>query len=216
MSRLTIEEVDVDGAIREGADAVAGDTRSGFMAKAALGAGGLVGGGALLAALPGIASAASRSDISILNFALTLEYLESTFYAEAIAKKGLGKREMAFARTVHAHEQEHVAALKKVLGSHAIKKPSFAFGSATSTGFVKTAITLEDTGVRAYKGQAPYIQSTTILKAALAIHSVEANHAAWIRFIAGADPTYSGAFELPLTKTEVLAAVKKTGFITKM
>ena len=86
----------------------------------------------------------------------------------------------------------------------------------SSKEFVATAIVLEDTGVRAYKGQAPFIQETAVLEAALAIHSVEANHAAWIRYIAGEIPTYTGAFELPLTKSQVLAIVKKTGFITSM
>jgi hypothetical protein len=215
MSGLSIEQVDVDGAIRETADAVSGDTRAGFMTKAALGAGGLVGGGALLAMLPGVASATSSNDVAILNFALTLEYLEAKFYGTAISLGTVGKGpEREFAMTAYRHETEHVAFLKKALGSAAIKEPTFDFGMATGkTEFVKTAIKLEDTGVRAYKGQAPLIQSTDVLKAALSIHSVEANHAAWIRFIAGEIPTYTGAFELPLTKAQVLAAVSATGFI---
>jgi hypothetical protein len=216
MSHPTIEQIDVDGAIREGAAAVEHDTRAGFMAKAAIGAGGLIGGGALLAALPGVASAASANDIAILNFALTLEYLERDFYAAAIADKSIGTgAEREFAMTAHDHEAAHVTALKKALGSAAMKSPTFDFGSAvtSSKSFVATAIALEDTGVKAYKGQAPKIQSTAILAAALSIHSVEANHAAWIRAIAGEDPTYTGAFEKPLTKAQVLAIVTKTGFI---
>ena len=108
-----------------------------------------------------------------------------------------------------------MAALVKALGSAAISQPKFGFGKAVTSSkeFVATAIVLEDTGVRAYKGQAPLIQDPAILKAALSIHSVEANHAAWIRFIAGANPTYTGAFETPLTKAQVLAAVTATGFI---
>lgn len=215
MSGLSIEDIDVDGAIRETADAVAGDTRAGFMTKAAIGAGGLIGGGALLAALPGVASATSANDVAILNFALTLEYLERDFYAKAIADKSIGSgQEREFALTAHQHEADHVAFLKKALGSAAIKQPTFDFGSATSKGnFAKTAIELEDTGVRAYKGQAPLIQSSAILADALSIHSVEANHAAWIRFIAHEIPTYTGAFELPLNKAQVLKIVKSTGFI---
>jgi rubrerythrin len=210
-----IDQVDVDGAIRETADAVSGDTRAGFMTKAALGAGGLIGGGALLATLPGVASATSTNDIAILNFALTLEFLEARFYGTAISLGTVGKGpEREFAMTAYRHETEHVAFLKKALGSAAIKEPTFDFGMATGKDlFVKTAITLEDTGVRAYKGQAPLIQSKDVLKAALSIHSVEANHAAWIRYIANEIPTYTGAFELPLTKAQVLAAVGATGFI---
>ena len=217
MSRLSIEQVDVDGALREGAERVEGDTRAGFMAKAAIGAGGLIGGGAVLAALPGVASAATKSDVAILNFALTLEYLEQAFYAGAIARGAVGRgQERAFALTAHSHESAHVAALQKALGSAAIKRPTFNFGNAigNSAEFVKTAIVLEDTGVRAYKGQARNIQDPAILKAALSIHSVEANHAAWIRFIAGENPTYTGAFEKPLTMAQVLSAVNATGFIT--
>jgi hypothetical protein len=144
-----------------------------------------------------------------------LEYLEAKFYGTAISLGTVGKGpEREFAMTAYRHETEHVAFLKKALGSAAIKEPTFDFGMATGkTEFVKTAIKLEDTGVRAYKGQAPLIQSTDVLKAALSIHSVEANHAAWIRFIAGEIPTYTGAFELPLTKAQVLAAVSATGFI---
>lgn len=216
MTDLTIEELDVDGAIREGAEAVQKDSRAGFMATAAVGAAGLVGGGALLAALPGVASAASANDVAILNFALTLEYLERDFYNEAVRYGGAGKgAQRHFALVARGHENAHVQALKKVLGRKAIKQPKFNFRQNThnETDFRKTAITLEDTGVKAYKGQAPLIQSTQILAAALAIHSVEADHAAWIRRIDHQDPTYTGAFELPLTRSQVLTAVANTGFI---
>jgi hypothetical protein len=121
------------------------------MTKAALGAGGLVGGGALLAMVPGVASATSSNDVAILNFALTLEYLEAKFYGTAISLGTVGKGpEREFAMTAYRHETEHVAFLKKALGSAAIKEPTFDFGMATGkTEFVKTAIKLEDTGVRA-------------------------------------------------------------------
>ena len=216
MTELTIEQIDVDGAIRDSAERLDGDSRSGFLTTAAKGLAGLVGGGALLALLPAAASAASTNDIAILNFALTLEYLERDFYAKALSQGGAGKGEqLRFAKTAHAHEAAHVTALKKALGTAAIAEPTFDFGATTSNSatFRATAIALEDTGVKAYKGQAPLIQDPTILAAALSIHSVEADHAAWIRFVDGADPTYTGAFEQPLTMTEVLAVVKKTGFI---
>jgi hypothetical protein len=217
MNRLTIEQVDTDGAIRETADRVKGDSRAGFLTKAAFGIGGLVAGGALLEAGP--ASAASAVDVDILNFALTLEYLEMNFYASAIRTGATGKGTMeAFVKTAHAHETDHVNTLKKALGSAAIKQPTFDFGVATTSahGVGKFAVELEDTGVRAYKGQAPNITETAVLAVALSIHSVEANHSAWIRYILGKDPTYTGAFEKPLTKAEVLKAVEATGFITSM
>jgi hypothetical protein len=218
MNEPTIEQVDVDGAVREAAERASGDSRAGFFAKAAFGAGALVGGGVLLAD-PERAAASPATDDAILNFALTLEYLEHAFYAQAIAKQAPGKGAgTTFAATAHQHEGQHVKALKSALGSGAIKEPSFDFGDAFAETqiFNKTAIALEDLGVRAYKGQAPNITSPAILKVALSIHTVEANHSAWIRFIAGEDPTYTGAFELPLTKAQVLKQVNATGFITNM
>ena len=215
MDELTIEHVDVDGAIRESAEAVEGDSRAGFLATAAKGAAGLVGGGALLATFPGVATAASKDDIAILNFALTLEYLERDFYAEALKKGGAGKgRLRAFAQTAHKHESPHVNQLKAALGRAAIKEPKFNFRGTTSSVklFGATAVKLEDTGVKAYKGQAPFIQNTAYLKVALSIHTVEANHAAWVRHILGLDPVPQ-AIETPLTKSEVLAAVSATHFI---
>ncbi|MFZ0091625.1 MAG: ferritin-like domain-containing protein [Solirubrobacteraceae bacterium] len=216
MTHLSIAQVDLDGAIREGAEQVQTNTRTGFMSTGAKAAAGIVGGGALLALLPQAASAASAGDLAILNFALTLEYLERDFYAEALRTGGAGSGEQRrFAEVAHAHEAAHVTALRKALGRSAISSPRFDFGHTTRDPgeFRLTAVELEDTGVRAYKGQAPLIKSKAVLAAALSIHSVEADHSAWIRRISHRDPTYTGAFEQPLTKAEVLAAVKATGFI---
>jgi rubrerythrin len=211
---LTLETVDADGAIRDAADGVAGDSRAGFLAKAGMFGGGLLGGGALLGLMAEGAQAQSSSDIAILNFALTLEYLEAAFYAEANRMGALSGETKLFSRVVGAHEAAHVAALKQVLGSAAVKKPKFDFRGTTESAakFKATAQTLEDTGVKAYKGQAPKIKNDTVLAAALAIHSVEARHAAWIREIRGASPA-PAAFDTALTKKQVLAAVAGTHFI---
>jgi hypothetical protein len=214
---LEIEQLDTDGALRETVEKVQGDSRARFFAKALVTGGSLLGAGALLA--PATASAATAVDEDILNFALTLEYLEQAFYQQAIRSGSTGKGTMeTFVKTAEAHETDHVNTLKKALGSAAIKKPVFDFGVATDSahGVAKYAIALEDTGVRAYKGQAPNIKSAAILKVALSIHTVEANHSAWIRYIVAKDPTYTGAFEKPLTKAQVLAAVQATGFIQQM
>ncbi|MBV9818942.1 MAG: ferritin-like domain-containing protein [Solirubrobacterales bacterium] len=217
MTELTIEQVDVDGAIREGAATIEGDPRASFISRAALGAAGLMSGGAALAALTGAASAqVSANDASILNFALMLEYPERDFYRQALTQGGAGKGEQRrFTETVAAHETAHAAALVKVLGSSAILAPTFDFYATVvdPAKFRATSITVEDTGVKAYKGQVPLLQSPVILAAALSIHSAEADHAAWIRRISGADPTYTGAFETPLTKDQVLANAMATGFI---
>ena len=215
MSELTLAAVDHDGAIGESRAALPEDTRGQFLRKAGVAGGGLAGGGLLMALNSGTAAAAtSKGDIAILNFALTLEYLESAFYAEALRRGALTGRVLKFARVVADHEQAHVDALKKALGRKAVARPKFDFQGTTATRskFIQTAVTLEDTGVKAYKGQAPRIKSDAILEAALAIHSVEARHAAWIRHIDSKRPA-PAAFDAALSKRQVLAAVKGTGFI---
>ena len=211
---LSLEQIDTDGALRETAVAAAGDTRAGFLAKAVLLGGGALGGSAILALAAEGAHAQSRSDVAILNFALTLEYLEAAFYTEATEMGALSGELELFSRVVGAHERAHVRALKQVLGRRAVKKPRFDFRGTTesASAFRKTAIVLEDTGVAAYKGQAARIDSNAVLEAALAIHSVEARHAAWIRDIAGQSPAPE-AFDEPASRSEVLAAVAQTRFI---
>ena len=211
---LTLEQVDADGAIRETAALTAGDTRAAFLAKAGILGGGAIGGGALLALMTGEAQAQSRRDVAILNFALTLEYLEAAFYTEAVQMGALDGELRRFARVVGGHERAHVRALRAALGSAAVKRPRFNFRGTTedADAFAATAQVLEDTGVHAYAGQAPRIRADAVLDAALAIHTVEARHAAWIRGING-DPEAPRAFDRPLTKRQVLARVAGTRFI---
>ena len=209
-----LEELDLDGAIREAASKVDGDTRAAFLRKAGIGAGTVIGGSAVLGALPAIASAGvAASDVAILNFALTLEYLEAAFYAEAVRSKFPGKVG-AFARVVARHEAAHVAFLKSALGSAAVKSPKFNFKGTTANKakFLATAQVLEDTGVAAYLGQAGNIKSKKILGAAGSVLAVEARHAGWVRDlnnVSGAPASFQGA----KTKAQILAAVKGTGFI---
>ncbi|MDP9378417.1 MAG: ferritin-like domain-containing protein [Actinomycetota bacterium] len=214
LQAFTLAEVDVDGAIQETMAAAAGDTRAGFLAKAGLFGGGLIGGGALLAMAPAVASAATKNDVAILNFALTLEHLEAEFYTEAEKMGALSGEAALFARVVGDHERAHVKGLKAALGRAAVKKPKFNFRGTTEDMkmFMATAQVLEDTGVAAYKGQAPMIDSDAVLNAALAIHSVEARHAAWIRDMMGMSPA-PNAFDPAMTKGQVLRAVASTRFI---
>ena len=221
MSELfTLEELDVDGAIQEGAEQADPFTRGSFLRKAGIGAGAVAGGGALLGAVPTVALAGgiSRSDIAILNFALTLEYLEAAFYAEAVSNGKLSGETAKFAQVVAGHEAAHVAFLKHALGRKAVKKPRFDFNGTTAdqAKFEATAQTLEDTGVAAYLGQVGNIRAKAILKAAGSILPVEARHAAWIRDIRGhgsAPLPAPTAFQGGKTKAQILAAVKGTGFI---
>jgi hypothetical protein len=211
----SLEELDRDGAVREAAETVAGDTRASFLKKAGVGAGAVVGSSAFFGLLPSIASAGvAAGDVAILNFALTLEYLENAFYTEAVQKGKFSGNVGEFARVVQIHESAHVAFLKGALGSAAVKKPSFDFQGTTTdeAKFKTTAQVLEDTGVAAYLGQVGNIKSKKILGAAGSILPIEARHAGWIRDINGVSGAPK-AFESSRTKAQILAAVKGTGFI---
>lgn len=219
LEAFDLEQLDQDGAIRETGEAVAGNSRADFFRKAAIGGGALIGGGTLLGALPELAAAkpSAKQDIAILNFALTLEYLESEFYKEALAKVPFADsitRDVT--KVVSAHENAHVKYLKKALGSKAVKKPKFDFKDTTSTQgkFLATAVTLEDTGVRAYSGQGTRIKSPAIVKAAISILVIEARHASRFRALNN-NKFAPSAFGPADSMAEILNKVKKTGFIKK-
>ena len=214
---ITLETLDADGAMQEAAYAVDPEgaaTRADFFKKAALGGGGLMAGGVLFAGLPALALGApsKAQDVAILNYALTLEFLETAFYKEARAKAGLTGETAQFAKVVYGHEAAHVAALKKVLGSKAVKSPAFDFGATTGSQktFQKTSLAVEDLGVSAYAGQGPRLKQSAVIEAALAIHSVEARHAAWMRNIVGVNPA-PNAFDPARSMEQVLAVAG--GFI---
>jgi len=148
-------------------------------------------------------------DVDILNFALTLEYLEADFYKQA-SKLSLKGDYKSLAKEFGSNEQEHVDALIATigqLGGKPVKSPAFAFGLKSQADFEKLAVTLEDTGVSAYNGAAPMIESKEVLAAAGSIVQVEARHAAALRFLGGMKPTL-GAFDKTLDKAAVLKAVK--------
>jgi hypothetical protein len=228
---INIDEIDVDGAVREAAEEVAGDTRLSFLRKSAVAGGAAVSGGALLSALiPSSALASSggrppasfgKGDVGILNYALTLEYLEAAFYNGATAANmSLGPQTAAFLKIVTRDENAHVKFLKGALGSKAAKEPKFNFKGANTSPemFMKTSQVLENTGVHAYLGQALNIKSAAYVKAALSILTIEARHASVIGLLN--DPTGEmiapdGPFDTPLTAAKVLAAVTETGFITR-
>ncbi len=231
---INIDEIDADGAVREAhAEALdglrEGDTRLAFLRKSAVTAGLAMSGGAVLGTLAPSALAGASSgrppasfgkgDIGILNYALTLEYLEAAFYNGATAAKmALSPQAAAFLKITTRDESAHVAFLKKALGSKAAKEPTFNFKGANTSveTFMKTAEVLENTGVHAYSGQALNIKAAAYVKAALSILTVEARHASVIGLLNepnGEDITPNGPFDTPYTASKVLAAVKGTGFI---
>lgn len=207
---ITLEQIDADGAIQEAAyrvDPEGAATRSDFFKKAGISGGALVLGGIAFAGLPTLALGApsKAQDVKILNYALTLEYLETAFYREARAQAGLKGDTATFARVAGAHEAAHVKAIRGVLGSKAVASPSFNFGATTQSqkAFQAAAIAIEDLGVSAYAGQGPRLKQLPVIQAALAIHSVEARHAAWIRNIVGKNPA-PAAFDPARNMNQVL------------
>jgi hypothetical protein len=225
VNQLNLDAIDTDGAISEAAEEVSSDTRLDFLRKATVAGGTVVGGGAILGALAPSAMAASTrppssfgaGDIGILNYALTLEYLESAFYNEATKnlRSKLNTGEKQFLDTVRTDETAHVKYLKSALGSKAVKTPKFNFGNATKDvdTFLGTAYVLENTGVTAYLGQAPNIKASKVLLAAASIVTIEARHAGAVAVILGKPIAKSGPFDKGASASTVLKAVKGTKFI---
>lgn len=152
----------------------------------------------------------------VLNFALTLEYLEDEFYREGLRAGVVPDRFSSVFRQISQHETAHVTLLQSTLGFGAVAKPKFDFTAGGKYAnvfrdfktFATVAQTFEDTGVAAYAGQAPALMgSNAALTTALRIHSVEARHAAEIRIVRGVRP-WKGARDQPMSKSQVLAAVR--------
>jgi hypothetical protein len=164
------------------------------------------------AAGPAVPASFGAGDIGILNYALTLEYLEAEFYAKVKAahlfKGAVGSLVSEFGQ----QESEHVAAIHQTvikLGGTPAPKPTGKFPITTAAAVAKLAYTVENLGASAYLGQAGNISNPSVLAAALAIHSVEARHAATLAtLVPGGHVTPTGAFGNPASAATVLAAVK--------
>lgn len=205
---MRLDVLDRDGALQEADDRVARRSRAGPLGCA------LAGGVALAALRPPAAGAVTANDRDVLNYALTLEYLQAAFYTEAERLGALRGRSARAARVVGAVERAHVAAFRGLLGRAATKRPKFDFQGTTDdqAAFLKTAVALEDLSVAAYADQAPRIDGAAVLAAAVAIHSVEARHAAWMRHLFGIRPAAS-AFDEARPRAEIERIVASTGFI---
>jgi rubrerythrin len=185
-----------------------GMTRSSFVLKSALTVGAVYG-TTMVSPFVRQAFAQGGGDVEILNFALTLEYLEADFYEKAM-KLNLEGELMDIATEFGAHEAEHVEALVATiekLGGTPVQKPTFTFPLENQASFLKLAQTLEDTGVGAYNGAGPMIESKEILGAAGSIVQIEARHAAAIRLKNKAEPA-PAAFDKAIEMQAVLDAVK--------
>jgi len=234
MSNLTPSDVNLEG----------GSTRASFLRKAGLGSAALVGGGALLGA-PGKAYAGHEDavpDVDILNFALTLEYLEATFYTQALGGGGTigvpgssarfgrneikgGKQFAGFGGSIRKeaydrlivirdHEITHVNFFRGALKTAAVGPCEFNFSDALKdvSSFLETAQLLENTGVMAYDGAIRYVDAGDTLQAGAQIATVEARHAAYLNLINGVSP-FPAAFDEGKKPSEIVAAASK--FITR-
>ena len=168
------------------------------------------------------------NDIDILNYALTLEHLEYAFYDEFLANHTEGEVEGSavanyFARPtlqfstyqqiqdVRDHEEAHVDALTQTiddLGGTPVEPAEYEFPYETMEEFVAIADRLEAVGVSAYAGAAPMIDNEEVLKAALSIHSVEAEHQTYFQLLHLQRPA-PDAFNMARSMDAVLPIAKK-------
>lgn len=152
-----------------------------------------------------------KGDVGILNYALTLEYLETAFYADVV-KSGLFKgADLETIRKFGQEEAEHVDALKaavKSMGGKPAPEPKAEFPLENAKAVLKLAGTVENLGAAAYLGQAANIKSPEVLASALAIHSVEGRHAAVLNTLLGESITPDGAFAKPADVKTVLKSVE--------
>jgi rubrerythrin len=159
----------------------------------------------------GASASATKTDIGILNYALTLEYLEREFYKKVIAA-GLFKGSVgALIKDFGSQEATHVEALKgavEKMGGTPAANPNGKFPINSASQVANLAYEVENLGAAAYLGQAPLIQSPEVLAVALAIHTVEARHAASIATLVKKSITPDGAFAKPDEMSTVLTAVK--------
>jgi len=212
-----------------------GHTRAGFLRRAGLGGAALVGGGALLGG-PGTAFAGHSDtipDVDILNYALTLEYLEATFYTQALGGRGTtgvpgssarfnrgritGSKRLAgfggrirrnaygYLTDIRDHEITHVKFLRGQIGAAAVGPCKFDFSQALRNvgTFLETAQLLENTGVMAYDGAIRYVDAGDVLQAGAQIATVEARHAAYLNLI-NRDSPFPSAFDTGKKPSEIL------------
>jgi hypothetical protein len=152
-----------------------------------------------------------KGDVGILNYALTLEYLETAFYADVVKSGLFSGANLAVIKKFGEEEAEHVSALTaavKQLGGKPAPKPKAEFPLQSAKAVTELASTVENLGAAAYLGQAANIESPEVLASALAIHSVEGRHAAVLNAVLGSSITPDGAFAKPADAKTVLKSVE--------
>ena len=164
-----------------------------------------------------------EDDVAILNYARTLELLEADFYRQALeniseeelctcnvlqADSALAERAYDELETIQEHEETHADVLGETieaLGGEPVEDLEFDFGLRVEyvEPFLATAAMLEDIGVSAYAGAAPFIENEDLVAPALSIHSVEARHASFVRTLTN-QTGFPTAFDEARSRSEVL------------
>jgi rubrerythrin len=192
---------------------VQGMTREAFLVRATLAAGAVYGLGAVTPFVrTALAQEEETGDLNILNFALLLEHLEAAFYEQARQEVKLDSDAQRLTEELAVNEGAHVVALTEAiekLNGRPTAAPEVDFGNAfaSQSSYLKLAQIFEDTGVSAYNGVAPDLESKDTLKLAGSIVQVEGRHAGLIRMIRGEDPA-PRAFDDGLTIPQVRIRVQ--------
>ena len=160
-----------------------------------------------------VGKASPAQDVEILNFLLVLEDAQAAFYDAALRGGALRGDLLAFARIVAPQEREHAEFVRGRLGTQAEARPKLDFARATSDPgrFSAAAIDLEEATAAAYIGQGANLTRGMVADAARIV-AVEARHAAWIRDLAGADPSPRAA-DPPRSAGDVLGELRRKGFL---
>ncbi|HYI80158.1 MAG TPA: ferritin-like domain-containing protein [Thermoleophilaceae bacterium] len=152
-----------------------------------------------------------KGDVGILNYALTLEYIEDDFYRDVIGSGLFKGADLELIRSFGKDEAAHVAALTQTvrkLGAKPAPKPKTKFPLDDARSVLELAATVENLGAAAYLGQAPRIESDAVLAAALSIHAVEGRHAAALNTLTEQSFVPDGAFAKPADAATVLDSVQ--------
>jgi rubrerythrin len=183
-------------------------TRGQLLVRAAL-----VGGTAAAGPLAARALADIKDDIGLLEYLLTMEYVQSGLYRDAIKQTSLSADVSRLASELRDHEVEHVDALRATIEEAGGKPPDrlpLDFGSALASeqAFLKLANTLEDTAASAYNGAAPLLESREFLAVFASLAQVEARHAALIRLERDKPPAPL-AFDKASNRQDVRTAIRE-------
>jgi rubrerythrin len=190
---------------------VHGMTREVFLARATLAAGAVYGLGAVAPFVRRALAQEAAGDIGVLNFALLLEELEAAFYEQARRQVRLDSDAQRLTDELAKNEREHALALRSVIGrlrGRPTPAPEVDFGDAfrSQSAYLELAQTFEDTGVSAYNGAGPELESKEALAAAGTIVQVEGRHAALIRMMRDEKPAPK-AFDDALTRPQIRSKV---------